>query len=484
MAGPAGSGFLSPPFLPTPEPTGELGSLALGDVLTEIQGVCVAFDSATFDPSPVWHRLDNPTGPYTVTGYTITRGRRYETDRTDTGRATITMIDKTGALDPTNTLGAFYGKIIPRKQAAIALQNPITGTWRTIYRGFVSAWRFQPHPTERWNEVTIELDDALAVLAATEIVPDGSFGHQVQSGNVVYNQDANLAAAQTRIVKVLDEVGWPGAGPSDTLRDIFTGNVGLQQTTYSPRSAALNVLDDACDAEFPAGVSCRYVSKDGRITFRGRYTRFKFLDASYGIDMWEAGDDAEAAADPTNVVPLVPPLLFYVDDSQMFTSAISTPQNVDDSAISAQYVTDTAAADAHGVRTWSAENLVTLGGEGPTTALAETKLFAEYVVGNYSTPRLRVETLCVIPRMPGHPSAAIAWNFACNVELNDVLDIHMSPAWSTGSTAGVGYDGNFRFFVEGITYEVEPLNATMPLVKLMIDVSPSGYFSSNPFADA
>ena len=58
------------------------------------------------------------------------------------------------------------------------------------------------------------------------------------------------------------------------------------------------------------------------------------------------------------------------------------------------------------------------------------------------------------------------------------------PVWQQGQrpyrTEGGGFAGDY-FFVEGVHYDIKPLNATNPEVTVTLDVSPAGYFSSNPF---
>ena len=253
--------------------------------------------------------------------------------RTDTGTATIELVDRTGDFDPTNPDGAFFGRLVsgqpmgPMVQAKIELQHPVTDAWSTLFRGFIASIQWVPYRTEEHANVTLELVDGLALLAACEMAPDGSFGHAVIEGNIVYNEDDELDAVKTRIGKVLDEVGWPG-----TLRSIFTGNVALQKTVYAPRSTALSVIQDAADAEFPDMANV-YISgprgeagdaPPGCLTFHGRYARFHPDVVEYDIRTFQLGDDTAAALDE-DVVRVSPPLVASLDDTLLYTSALATP---------------------------------------------------------------------------------------------------------------------------------------------------------------
>jgi hypothetical protein len=356
----------------------------------------------------------------------------------------------------------------PLVQAKIELQNPVTSGWSTTFRGFISSLQWVPYQTEQHANVTIELVDGLAFLAACEMAPDGSFGHAVIDGNIVYNEDDSLDACKTRIGKVLDEVGWPGA-----LRSIFSGNVSLQKTTYAPRTSALSVIADAADADF-VDVGNFYVGgpkNPGYMVFHGRFSRFNPDDVSYGIQVWLCGDDAVAATD-MSIVRISPPLVASLDDTLLYTSALATPQNIADGDIGGQYVTNTTAKARQGLRTWSAENLATFGGAGATTALQETRLMADYVRDNYNLPKVRCGQVTVKSRHLGFGNATAAWSMLTNVDISDIVHL------STTHHGGGGFDDDF--YVEGIHYQVRP-GGVNPYVELTLDVSPRGYYDTNPF---
>lgn len=438
--------------------------------------MCVAFDSNALTEFPLWTRLDDPTGPFTLTSWQIDRGRIYETEKTSTGTASFTLVDRAGDFDPTRTSGPFYGKLDPYKQACIVLQNPVTGVWSTIFRGFVSEWLVEPHPTERFNFVTCSLVDGMDFLAAAELVP-GSFGDtppaSALDGDVYYGSDTSLAAIRARIVRTLDDVDWPGAGVGvGTLRSIFSGNVGLQAQSYSPRSTALEVILDCADAEFP-NVANFYISKDGKATFHGRYARFHPSVVEYGINTWQIGDTAAVAASPSTVAPVSPPISFHRDKEQLFTAAIATPKDIAEADIEAQYGT-AASSSTLGFRTWSAENLLTQNGEGPTTAIQETAKFRTYVLQNFASAATRVGQLTFRPQPPSGTSGSTLWALMCGVDISDIVHLKTTHA------GGGGFDTDF--YVEGVHYDCVPMNDDHPDVTMTLDVSPRSYYNSNPFA--
>ena len=143
------------------------------------------------DPAPTWDRIDNA---YNIQAWSIDRGRPNEMSRTDTGQATIELVDRVGDFDPTNSSGAYYG-LAPLTQAKIELQNQDTDAWSTLFRGFVSSIRWTPYRSLEHANVTLELVDGLAILAACEMVPNGSFGDSVESGNIAFDEDLETDAS-------------------------------------------------------------------------------------------------------------------------------------------------------------------------------------------------------------------------------------------------------------------------------------------------
>jgi hypothetical protein len=108
----------------------------------------VAFNAATLDDTPTFTGLDSVVK---VAEYTIDRGRTYELDRCDTGRATVYLNDTTGALDPTNSSSPYVGKIQPLKQARLAVWNPVVSDWYTRFRGFIESFEYEFDPSQRWS---------------------------------------------------------------------------------------------------------------------------------------------------------------------------------------------------------------------------------------------------------------------------------------------------------------------------------------------
>lgn len=451
--------------------------------------------TATLAASPTWTRLDNSETRFALQNIVVDRGRSYEFDKTATGTARVTFTDVSGDLDFTNTSSGYAPggatEIDVMKQAVVCLPNPAgaTVTWHPVFRGFISSMSVEPHPTEKYLTVTYDLVDALNIFARTEMVPSTTstpiFGATVPAGtegDVYYAEDTATDAVQTRIGQVLDEVGWPSA-----LREIFSGNSKLQEVTYPYRTSALAVIQDAADAEFP-GVANFYVNSGGTVCFHGRYSRFDPETTStattWDFTDWYVGDLAAATASPATVVPLSPPIRIVRDEENLYTNAICTPQGITDSGVAAQYVKDTTAVSKYGLRTWSAENLLNLGGQiasggaGTFVATQTTKAMAQYYVDNFAVPRTRLGQLTVRSQPPEGVYGDATWALIVGADIGDRVTVATTHYGGGGATG--------TFFVEGVHYDVVPGGllpggAPLPDVTMTVDVSPTSYYDT-PFA--
>jgi hypothetical protein len=444
-------------------------------------GVSVAFDDPPLTVNPTWTRIDTLSG-CRVTDWTVDRGRPTEFDKTGTGTAVVNIVDRLGLFDPTNTSSPYNTKIVPGKQAGVALVNP-TGSHASfpLFRGFIESWHYRLHPTEKWFELELQLVDGFAVLSRAELrvgvdgllpVPAGA------EGNVVYGE--TVGPVQDRINAVLGDVGWPAG-----LTDVFTGNVRVGPKAYAPGTSALDALFDAADAEFP-GVANLWMSKDGKLTFRGRQARFRPTVAAYGIQRRTVADPANRTGH-TDYVP-VAELEWVHGHDNLFNSASATPQGVgsgsgwrqwnttapDNDSVAGQTVKDDASIAAYGLSSITFDNLQTVEGQATgNDSKAETKLFATYYVTNYKDPAPRLSRLVFKSRSPADAWADSLWTHICRCEISDLLTLE------TTHPGGGGF--NQDFYVEGLHYTGRPGTPTVPIVELSLDVSPRAHYTTNPF---
>ena len=451
--------------------------------------VHLAFNQPSLTWAPTWTRIDSYDS--LVTSYTIDRGRQYELDRTDVGRATVQIADRQGILDPTNPSGPFYNHIQPLIQALICRQNPVTGSWYTRFRGFVETFDYSFDPSQKVNRLELSLVDLFEMLSAIQMWPD-TFGFappDPDQGDQVYYPGSDDTGGpfgmDVRINQILDNA-WPGGIRLDFAANVFTGNVNVQRTYITPGDDVLTQIQEAADAEFPFGVSNVYVDRQGRLNVHGRGAKFNpsAVLATPGAANWDwhsfhAGDGAAVNTNPA-LYAHIRRFGFDRGGAKVINVAAATPMRRDTplnpTEMRNQIVKDTASIATYGIRSWSASDLLTYQGlPGPTTDLVETKKFATYVVQNYAQPQNRVSEIGFRTIDPAASGASENWRLLSLVDISDEVLVRIS------SPGGGGFDDSViggKYYVEGVHEQVQPLVPGYDDVTLTLDLSPQAYFAT------
>ena len=440
--------------------------------------VGVAFNDATLAATPTWTYLTDTAN--LVAGYTIDRGRQYEFDNTDTGRATVSVYDTTGVLDPTNSHGAYYGKIQPLLQIQVELYNPVTSTYKTRFRGFIDEFDYNFDPSQQVMRLEIQCVDLFEILNAIEMQP-GQFGDTppaASTGNVFFDN----AQVDDRITQVLGNAGIPTA-----FYVVFTGNVNMLESVYSPGETPLQVIRDAADAEFPT-VSNVYCDRQGRLCFHGRLAKFNATATALSAGStawplngwsgsgsppgaWKAGDHTAVMASITDTAQ-IRSLAFDRGLQMVRNSSLCTPNGILPAKIAGQLYKDATSIGLYGIRSWSAENLFIdnsiITGK---TGLDECLLFAKFVTLNYKDPRNRINELTFRSLPPSDPRATANWKLLTECDIADIIDV-------TATSPGPGGFNLEPFFIEGVSEDVKPANGSYADVTLSLDVSPQAYFTN------
>jgi hypothetical protein len=442
----------------------------------------VAFGNAALDWDAAWTRIDDV--PSRLVSSTIDRGRQYELDRTDAARATVQINDTDGTLDPTNPAGPYYGLIEPLRQAVICARNPVADEWQQRFRGWITDWNYSFDPSQQVNRLQLELTDVFEILGAAEMIPGADFdipgGHYgllpppESAGQIVYGEQT----VQERIQAILADAGVPAG-----FAVVFSGNVRVRQTVYSAAETPLVAIQEAADAEFP-GVSNVYTDRLGRLVFHGRLAKFDPAGVAAGASPgawdwhhWHAGDGAAVHAD-LGAVAQLRRFGFNQGVSKIINSALATPLNIADEDTPGQLVQDFTSIGRYGSRSWSAPNLLTKEGLlDSSTALEETRRFAQYYVDNYAQPRNRADQVGFRSIRPGAPGASITWQLLTRVDISDRIDLTVT------SPGGGGFAAE-PFYVEGVHETSRPLNPDHDDVTVTLDLSPAAYFDTNPFPTA
>lgn len=425
------------------------------------QGVAVAPGSTMFTVLPSWTRLDTLAGAR-VEEVQIRRGKRDEFEMTDTGTCRVGFNDRTGAVDP--TLLDWISRPF-----AFAVRNPVTGTWHPRFRGAVDDHRYNLDPSEIKGDVVIEAVDALDFFANVELAP-GIFGDPppAQSAGYVFFEDTTVTGPKIRIEQGLGNIGWPVG-----LQSIFTGNVNLLETIYSPGEALLSVFHDAAEAELPT-VANFFVDRYGVVCFHGRLARFTPAAVAASATHW----DFNTFAVGDGGVQMRPP--YEPARSRRFirNAALCYPQGMPVSQRPGQVVLHTGSIATHGRRSWSAENLIVKNGiASGLTGKDECKTYSNYIVQNYRDPHPRVEQLTFKALRPDDARGGALWNLLCRVDISDQITI------SKAHPGGGGLSST-AYFVEGITETWRPLVGDLdtgyPYCEMTLDLSPAAYWTTQP----
>jgi hypothetical protein len=455
--------------------------------------VNVAFGQSSLLYDCVWTRLDD--SPNLVTSYTIDRGRQYELDRTDTGRATVQIADRDGILDPTNPDGPYYGEIEPLLQIALGRYNPVTDEWVTRFRGFIEEMDYTFDPSQQVNMLQISCVDLFEILSAIQMTP-GPDGAPVFGGDPAIIAPDSVGqivfANESMQLRIQGVLGQAGIDPDWFV--VFTGNVEMATSTYAPTENIMTVIQEATDAEFPAVSNAYCEGRTGRLAVHGRLAKFDPAgtaasagDAAWDWHHWHAGDGAAVAGG--SGVAHIREFAFNRGLAKVINQAYCTPAyeiNTDGYQIPAREIawvrTDNSTSqDQYGIRAWSAESLLTLRGwEGGTfvsgsTSVDEVGRFTAFYGHNYAQPKNRVTTCGFRTVSPDAPHAAATWALLCGVEIADLVDI------TVGSPGGGGFDPDTdgtaaQFFIEGVHEQVNPLNPVYDDVTLTLDLSSRAYF--------
>lgn len=471
-----------------------------------IEGVSIAFDDTPMTAEPEWTRIDTLEG-CRVQEWTIDRGRPTEFDKTDTGTAVVRIIDREGLFDPTNTFSDYYLKALPGKQAAIALQNPVSDEWFTLFRGFIESWHYRLDQTRQYMELELQLVDGFAMLARAILEP-GEHGvipgpppytsppyasdeeaaaeealAGLAEGNVLYGE--TIGSVKDRIDGILDDVGWP----DPPMRDVFSGNTRIGPKAYAGASA-LDGIWDAVDGEFVGVANC-WMSKEGVFVFRGRQARFRPDVAAYNINERTVGSPpyTDPAVDPEGEVVPLSELEWSVGQDNLFNAVSATPQWVgsgrtirqlnpgppDNDNVEGQYVKDDTSIAAYGLRSLTFDQLQTVEGIATgSNSMQETKKVATYYKENFSEATPRITRMVFKSRRPGNLNGTALWNHLCRCEISDLLTLKTEHPGDGGFTTE-------QFYVEGIHYTCRPGPPAYPIIELSLDVSPLAHYTTNPF---
>ena len=354
-----------------------------------------------------------------VRSVSVGRGKSRQLDRFTAGGATIEFNNNDRAFDPENTTSPFYGQIIPKRTIKVE-----TGGSAVFY-GVVDDWN---------------LNYDISGLSVTNA--DCVDGFTLLSQRALSAHTATVQLSGARINAVLDraEVNWPA-----TLRDIDTGATTLQADFVEDGTNVYEYLQLVSDSE-PGAF---FMGADGFINYRDRTV------APVGSGVVVFSDDGSG-------VPFSDVKIVY--GSELLFNYIQIERNNGGTAI----VSDSDSINSYGQQALIKSNLL-------MNTDADALELANYLLGQYSEPEYRFETLTV----QLESLSSIQQNSVLGLEIGDVARIKFTPN-NIGSQIDkfasiIRIDHDIRSDSHSITFGFE----TLDYASLVLDDTEFGILNTN-----
>lgn len=427
-----------------------------------------------FDVLPTWTRLDNAGGGLRVSEVSIHRGRQDEFERHETGTMSVRLNDRAGDADP--TLVDWISRPI-----AFAVRNPVTDEWSPRYRGVVDdhSYDLDPSGTVK-GTVVLEAVDGLDYLANFGLAP-GLAGDPPppKSQGFVFFEDTTSGGGgsggpQIRITQALENARWPTADLAPPgLTSIFTGETHLLEGIYSPGESILTVIQDAAEADFPT-IGAFLIDRFGVACYRGRNARFDPVGTAATATHWDFHDWTAGLGG----AQIRPPFVATRSRRIIRNAAMCYPNDIRQKDRPDQVAVNFGSIDAHGYRSWAAENLLTKSGIATgNTGKVECRAFADYIVANYALSVARPGAVTFRAMWPEDIRAPEVWDLVTKVDIGDRVTL-------TRPFPGGGGFVDEVSFVEGITETWRPgvfgLDNGFPFLTMTLDLSPDTYWQFPP----
>ena len=186
----------------------------------------------------------------------IRRGRNRILNKFEAGTAVVEIKDDTGDWNPANTLGPYYGKLVPLRK--IRIFADYEGIRYYLFSGFITSYDTQfAIGADEVSRVILQCVDGFRLL-----------------NNVAISTVANTGAGQlsgTRVESLLDASNWPVS-----QRAIDAGDSTMQADPGTADRTVLGAIQTVEDSEFGGF----FMSAEGDATFYSRNTVSIYADST------------------------------------------------------------------------------------------------------------------------------------------------------------------------------------------------------------
>jgi hypothetical protein len=324
-----------------------------------------------------------------VRGFQIKRGRPSELSAIEAGTALLVLNNRDRRFEPGFAAGEYYPNVLPMRR--IRIKADWEGTTYYLFSGYVEAW------PQDW---TNSLQDQQTVITCV----DGfeSLNHAFLSDTYVEQLSGD------RINDILDAAGTT----TSTERHIDPGRSLIQESILT-NAAALGHIQEVANTEFGQF----FFNGRGEPVFYDRYRRPQ-TTTSHGTFGDNAGE------------------LNYEDLRVSFSKdLIVNFASVTREGGITQTSSDATSQDTYFTRGYESSPLYTTDQEALN--------LADYIVGNYKDPRIKVTSLVVRPRLD--PSNL--WPHVLGRDIGDRVTTVRRPPAGGATIAGDS-------FIEGLTHTV------------------------------
>jgi len=274
-----------------------------------------------------------------VRSVSVRRGKSRQLDRFTAGGSSIEFNNNSRAFDPENLTSPFYGQIIPKRTIKVE-----TGGSAVFY-GVVDDWN---------------LNYDLSGLSTTNADCVDGFTLLAQRALSAHTATSQLTGARVNAVLDRSEVDWPSS-----LRDIDTGSQLLQADVVADGTNALEYLQTVTNTE-PGSI---FIGSDGFIVFKDR----SVAPVSAGLVTFSDDGTGVEFSD-----------VQVVYGSELLYNYIQIERNNGGTAI----VQDDDSINSYGQQALIQSGLL-------MNTDADALELANYLLGQYSEPEYRFESLTV-----------------------------------------------------------------------------------------